>query len=56
MPTKKVRDSRGSGDAGTSPRAGRAPVPASRAVYAMAVAAELTGVNPPMLRAYEERG
>ena len=28
----------------------------SQAVYAMAVAAELTGVNPPMLRAYEERG
>jgi MerR family transcriptional regulator, heat shock protein HspR len=31
-------------------------VPRSQAVYAMAVAAELTGVNPPMLRAYEERG
>jgi MerR family transcriptional regulator/heat shock protein HspR len=27
-----------------------------RAVYGMAVAAELTGVNPPMLRAYEARG
>ena len=31
-------------------------MPRSQAVYAMAVAAELTGVNPPMLRAYEERG
>ena len=27
-----------------------------RAVYGMAVAAELTGVNPPMLRAYEAKG
>jgi MerR family transcriptional regulator/heat shock protein HspR len=27
-----------------------------RAVYGMAVAAELTGVNPPMLRTYEARG
>jgi MerR family transcriptional regulator, heat shock protein HspR len=26
------------------------------AVYGMAVAAELTGVNPPMLRAYEAKG
>ena len=34
----------------------RTPVSRSQAVYAMAVAAELTGVNPPMLRAYEERG
>ena len=34
----------------------RAPVTGSQAVYAMAVAAELSGVNPPMLRAYEERG
>ncbi len=25
-------------------------------LYGIAVAAELTGVNPPMLRAYEERG
>ena len=35
---------------------GRQPVTRSQAVYAMAVAAELTGVNPPMLRAYEEKG
>ena len=28
----------------------------SQAVYGMAVAAELTGVNPPMLRAYEAKG
>jgi MerR family transcriptional regulator/heat shock protein HspR len=34
----------------------RAPVSRSQAVYAMAVATELTGVNPPMLRAYEEKG
>ena len=27
-----------------------------RAVYGMAVASELTGVKPPMLRAYEARG
>ena len=27
-----------------------------RAVYGMAVASELTGVNPPMLRAYEAKG
>jgi MerR family transcriptional regulator/heat shock protein HspR len=45
-------------DVGEKPTRGsaRAPVSGSRAVYAMAVAAELTGVNPPMLRAYEERG
>jgi MerR family transcriptional regulator/heat shock protein HspR len=36
--------------------AGRGQVQTSHAVYAMAVAAELTGVNPPMLRAYEEKG
>ncbi len=34
----------------------RDPVADSQAVYAMAVAVELTGVNPPMLRAYEEKG
>jgi MerR family transcriptional regulator, heat shock protein HspR len=27
-----------------------------QAVYGMAVASELTGVNPPMLRAYEAKG
>jgi DNA-binding transcriptional MerR regulator len=37
-----------------SPR--REPPTGSRAVYAMAVAVELTGVNPPMLRAYEDKG
>jgi DNA-binding transcriptional MerR regulator len=30
--------------------------PDDQAVYGMAVASELTGVNPPMLRAYEARG
>lgn len=37
-------------------RSDRDPVAADRAVYGMAVASELTGVNPPMLRAYEARG
>ncbi len=55
MPAKNFRESQE--DAGAPPRgAGRASVSSSRAVYAMAVAAELTGVNPPMLRAYEEKG
>jgi len=56
VPAKKSRDVPEGPDAAPSLRAGREPVHASRAVYAMAVAAELTGVNPPMLRAYEERG
>jgi hypothetical protein len=31
-------------------------VTGDQAVYGMAVASELTGVNPPMLRAYEAKG
>lgn len=55
VPAKKFRESQE--DAGEPLRdTDGAPVSSSRAVYAMAVAAELTGVSPPMLRAYEERG
>ena len=35
---------------------GHEPPAGDHAVYGMAVASELTGVNPPMLRAYEAKG
>ena len=56
MSGKKFTESQEEARAQPARGASRTPVPRSRAVYAMAVAAELTGVNPPMLRAYEERG
>lgn len=33
-----------------------ADLPADRALYSISVAAEVTGVNPQMLRVYEQRG
>ena len=56
MPAKNFRESQEASDAAPSRVPRREPVHRARAVYAMAVAAELTGVNPPMLRAYEEKG
>lgn len=40
----------------TGGRSRRGTVTDDQAVYGMAVASELTGVNPPMLRAYEAKG
>ena len=40
----------------TSGRSRKGAVTGDQAVYGMAVASELTGVNPPMLRAYEAKG
>lgn len=40
----------------TEQRAGATFGPDHTGLYAIAVAAELTGVNPPVLRAYENKG
>ena len=60
MVEKKSQDEPGTGAEPRRRRTGSRPrrgaVTGDQAVYGMAVASELTGVNPPMLRAYEAKG